>query len=175
MGRARSAILLGARQALSEAGPRGLTMSGVAARGGVAKATVYNHFRDRGELVDGLALDLVEEILAVGDDAADLSEALAAMATAAAALPEVRGAVAHDPAVAARLLVPADGPAWRTAHDGITGLLARHAVPEPPVAADWVLRWLAAAAVAAPDPATLAAEARLTAAGAAGRALGAGG
>ena len=168
MGRARAAILLGARQALAESGPRGLTMSGVADRGGVAKATVYNHFRDRRELVEGLARDLVEQVLAAGDAAPDLTSALAAMAGTAANLPEVRGAVSHDPAVVALLTVPAEAPASRAAHAGLAKLLGRHGVDQPGVAAGWVMRWLAAAAVAAPDTATLVAEARLTAAGALG-------
>ncbi|HUW16070.1 MAG TPA: TetR/AcrR family transcriptional regulator [Actinomycetes bacterium] len=165
MGRARAAILLGARQALAESGPRGLTMSRVADRGGVAKATVYNHFRDRRELIDGVALDLVERVLAAGEDAEDLASALAVIAGVAAGLPEIRGAVEHDPSVVALAIVPVDSPAWNAARVQVTGLLARHGAPEPDVAAGWVMRWLVAVAAAAPDATTVSAEADLTAAG----------
>ena len=165
MGRARSGILDGARRALAESGPRGLTMTAVAERGGVAKATVYNHFRDRSELVAALAVDTVERLAAATLDAPDLAAALARVGSAAARLPELRGALAHDPSVAALLTVPGPGPAWAAAEEAALALAARHGVDAAGPGAGWLLRWVAGVAVAAPGDAVVAAEAALVARG----------
>ena len=51
MGRTRTAALDGARRVLAEHGLRKATMGDVAVRGGLAKATLYNHFRTKDDLV----------------------------------------------------------------------------------------------------------------------------
>lgn len=165
MGRARSGILDGARRCLTDAGPRGLTMSGAADRGGVARATVYNHFRDRAELVSALAVDTVERLAEVAAAAPDLAGALSAAGSAAAALPELRGAVARDPSVAALVVVPSDSPAWPAAREAVAALLDRHTGAAAEAEVDLVLRWLGAVAVAAPPAAAVEAEAARLAAG----------
>ena len=53
MGRTRAAALDGARRVIAEHGLRKATMGDVAVRGGLAKATLYNHFRTKDELVVG--------------------------------------------------------------------------------------------------------------------------
>jgi AcrR family transcriptional regulator len=57
MPRARAGILDAAAQLVAEHGLHAVTMVGVARRAGVAKATVYNHVRDRDELVAALLAD----------------------------------------------------------------------------------------------------------------------
>ena len=57
MPRARAGILNAAAQLVAEHGLHAATMAGVARRAGVAKATVYNHVRDRDELVAALLVD----------------------------------------------------------------------------------------------------------------------
>ena len=54
MERARSGILDAAAELVADGGPRAVTMAAVARRAAVAKATVYNHFRDRDELLRAL-------------------------------------------------------------------------------------------------------------------------
>jgi AcrR family transcriptional regulator len=49
---------------IAEGGTASLTMAGLARRSGVAKATVYNHFRDRTEVSRALAESLVEALSA---------------------------------------------------------------------------------------------------------------
>jgi hypothetical protein len=46
----------------------------------------------------------------------------------------------------------------------VVSLLERHGVPDPAASAPWVMRWLAAVAVGAPEAASVKAEAHLTAA-----------
>jgi AcrR family transcriptional regulator len=165
MGRARAGILAGARRSLAEAGTRGLTMSGVADRGGVAKATVYNHFRSRDELVAGLVVDTVERLASDAAAAPDLESALAGAAGSAARLPELRGAVGHDAAVVAGLVRPGDGVGWVAARTAVAQVMAGHGVEASPERVELVLRWVSAVAVADPDPGAVAAEARVLAAG----------
>jgi AcrR family transcriptional regulator len=57
MERARAGILKAAAQLVAEQGLHSVTMAGVARRAGVAKATVYNHVRDRDELIAQLLAD----------------------------------------------------------------------------------------------------------------------
>jgi AcrR family transcriptional regulator len=64
MERARSGILAAAADLVAEGGQRALTMSAVARRAAVAKATVYNHFRDRDELLVALLATERERLIA---------------------------------------------------------------------------------------------------------------
>lgn len=57
MQRARAGILTAAAELIAEEGLHGVSMAGVARRSGVAKATVYNHVRDRDELVTALLIE----------------------------------------------------------------------------------------------------------------------
>ena len=59
MGRTRLGLLAGAARAFADQGPRRSTMQSVAAAAGVAKATLYNHFRTKDEVARALlALEL---------------------------------------------------------------------------------------------------------------------
>lgn len=175
MERARAGILDGARRCLADAGPRGLTMAGVADRGGVARATVYNHFRDRGELVAGLVIDTLQRLAQLGEAEPDLAGALSAVGAAAAELPELRGAVACDPSVAALVTVPADTAPWRAAHAAVAGLLRRHTGQADDADVALAVRWVGSVAVAAPPPDAIEAEAAILAAGLVASAEGQGG
>ncbi len=61
------AILKAARELLAEAGVRGLTVEGVAARAGVAKTTVYRRYRSKDDLALAVLIDMVEKVAAVQD------------------------------------------------------------------------------------------------------------
>ena len=55
MNRTRAALLDGARRAVEMSGTK-ITMAQVAASAGVAKATLYNHFRTRDAVLSALVL-----------------------------------------------------------------------------------------------------------------------
>ena len=57
MQRARSEIVAAAAELIAESGLAAVTMAGAARTAGVAKATVYNHVRDRGELLSAVLTD----------------------------------------------------------------------------------------------------------------------
>jgi len=62
--RARAEIVAAGRDELLETGPEHLSLRAVARRAGYAPSALYNHFRDRDELIVALAMDSVGELSA---------------------------------------------------------------------------------------------------------------
>ena len=96
MQRARTGIVNAAAALVAEQGLRGVTMVAVARRGGVAKATVYNHVRDRDELLDLLLADQWTQ-LRHASDAEPRSQRLSAAASWISNSPVLAGVRRHDP------------------------------------------------------------------------------
>jgi AcrR family transcriptional regulator len=138
MSRTRSAVLDGARIAVQESGTR-ITMAQVAAAAGVAKATLYNHFRTRDAILGALLEDELSTLVGAVRDL-PLADALVAAARAVADNPMLRALAAREPATVARLAVIDAGSAgWRTAREAAGDVLAAAGRG----GADMVLRWLA--------------------------------
>ncbi|MGY1642337.1 TetR family transcriptional regulator [Geodermatophilus sp. SYSU D00703] len=77
MGRTRAGLLDGAARAFAERGLRRSTVQSVAAAAGVAKATLYNHFRTKDEVARALLaaeLDRLAAVAAAGPPPAALAE-----------------------------------------------------------------------------------------------------
>ena len=153
MNRTRAALLDGARRAVEMSGTK-ITMAQVAAAAGVAKATLYNHFRTREAVLDALLLD---EIARLADRAAGLTlrDALASTAAAISDSPVLRTLARVEPGTVAAL-----GRIDRTA---IGWQRARAAVDEALAAdgrggAEFVLRWLASFVVSPARPQTIGAD-----------------
>jgi AcrR family transcriptional regulator len=131
-------------------------MNDIAASAGVAKATLYNHFRTKDDVWSAL---LEAELTRLAAECADLPlpEALARAATRISQHAALRRIALTEPAVLAGLLVedPA-GPGWRHAREAVRRQLAAVGVAGD----DLVLRWLAShlAAPAEPDAIRVAAE-----------------
>ena len=69
--RSEKAILEATRALLAEVGVRGLTIEGVSARSGVAKTTIYRHWRDKWELaLDAVMIDMLPRF----DDPVDVGD-----------------------------------------------------------------------------------------------------
>lgn len=60
--RTTDAILAAAREILAEAGVRGLTVDGVAARSGVAKTSIYRRFAGKHEIALAILLEIVPTV-----------------------------------------------------------------------------------------------------------------
>ena len=103
MGRTRLGLLAGAARAFAEQGLRRSTMQSVAAAAGVAKATLYNHFRTKDEVARALlALEL--DRLTATAAALPTGEALAALSDELGAHPVLRRLAETEPEVLAGLL-----------------------------------------------------------------------
>jgi AcrR family transcriptional regulator len=103
MGRTRLGLLAGAARAFAEHGVRRSTMQSVAAAAGVAKATLYNHFRTKDEVAAALLAAELER-LTVLTAGLPLEQALASLSDELGAHPVLRRLAATEPEVLTALL-----------------------------------------------------------------------
>lgn len=135
MSRTRAELLRGALRAFAEHGVRRATMQDVAAAAGVAKATLYNHFRTKDDVARALLAVELDRVAAAAAGRAP-GEALLLLAEEAARHPVLRRLAETGPEQLLRLLA-ADGGERRRVVDGVaaaTGL--------PAADAGLVTRWL---------------------------------
>jgi AcrR family transcriptional regulator len=139
MARTRAGLLDGARRAVGAQGTRRTTMNDIAAQAGVAKATLYNHFRTKDDVWSAL---VEAEIRAVAAECAELG-LVDALAHAARRLSEhaaLRRVADAEPAALAGLLARRPTAAgWRAAEEAVRSRLASDGLAGD----DLVLRWLA--------------------------------
>lgn len=153
MDRTRAALLDGARAAVLQSGSK-ITMAQVAACAGVAKATLYNHFRTRTDVLAALIVDEVERVVAQGDGR-PLAEAIQIAAVQVSASPLLKALARHDPAALASLAcVNPATPGWSTARDAIASVLSEHGRR----GTDTVLRLLASYIASPATPAAIAGD-----------------
>lgn len=137
MARTRAAVLDGARIAIAESGTS-ITMTQVAAASGVAKATLYNHFRSREAVLDAVLADEVTVLLR-GLATLPLSDALAEAATRIGRHPLLRALAESEPAtIAALARIDLSSAQWRRCADELRASLERSRRG----GGELVLRWL---------------------------------
>jgi AcrR family transcriptional regulator len=135
MGRTRQGLLAGAARAFAQHGLRRSTMQSVAAAAGVAKGTLYNHFRTKDEVAAALLATELDRLTALAAGL-PLAEALAALSDELGAHPVLRRLAETEPELLTALLaVGADR--WAE----LTGRLAG-ALRVAPDDADLAGRWL---------------------------------
>jgi AcrR family transcriptional regulator len=143
MGRTREAALSGALAAVAKYGSRKATMGDIAMMAGIAKATLYNHFRTRDDVYAALVVAEIDTIAAgVAESAGGFARALVAAATAVGANAAVRRVARDEPAVLAALATPGDGQGWSAARAHIAHALTAGGCASTPAAIDLVLRYL---------------------------------
>lgn len=144
MARTRSALLEATAACLARYGIRKTTMVDVASRSGVAKATLYNHFRTKEDLLAALVEERVQALVAKAVATAGhegLGPALVGVAAWLADDPALRRAATEEPALLAPLAVPGSARAWTHAREGVAAVLAAARVPSGPAQVELVLRW----------------------------------
>ena len=135
MGRTRAGLLTGASRAFAERGLRGSTMQSVAAAAGVAKATLYNHFRTKDDVAGALLaaeLDRLTQLAA----ALPLEDALVALSDECGGHPVLRRLAGTEPDLLTALLA-VGGERWA---ELVVRLGA--ALRLPADGAELVARWL---------------------------------
>ena len=143
--RTRAALLDAAADCVARCGVRGTTMGAIAAAGGVAKATLYNHFRTKDDVLAALVHDRAAALarecarLAASDG---LPAALEHAGAVLAACTPLRRVALEEPARLVPLAVPADTPAWSAVRAGVAEVLPAAGVPADAHAGEAVLRWL---------------------------------
>jgi AcrR family transcriptional regulator len=153
MNRTRAALLDGARRAVEQSGTK-ITMAQVAAAAGVAKATLYNHFRTREAVLDALVVDEVER-LAERAQGKSLADALAEVAGALSDSALLRTLARVEPATVAGLgRIDRTARGWQLARSAVDTALAA----DGRGGGEFVLRWLASFVVSPARTASIAAD-----------------
>ena len=153
MNRTRAALLDGARRAVESNGTK-ITMAQVAAAAGVAKATLYNHFRTREAVLAGLLVDEVVR-LAARAEGLPLDEALAATAAALSDSGLLRTLARIEPGTVAALgRIDLTAPGWQLAYRAVEAALDRAGRG----GTELVLRWLASFVLTPARPSAIAAD-----------------
>jgi AcrR family transcriptional regulator len=167
MGRTRTALLTATAECVARYGIRKTTMVDVASKSGVAKATLYNHFRTKDDLLDALVLSSTERLTAECSElaGAGLTPALEHAGSVLGASGPLRRVAADEPALLAALGAPGQGRLWETARRGVETVLRESGAPSDTVSVDVVLRWLCGHVMWAATPEELALGARLITAG----------
>lgn len=153
MNRTRVALLDGARRSVEVNGTK-ITMAQVATSAGVAKATLYNHFRTREAVLSAL---LAAEIATLIDQFADqpLAEALGGAANALSRHQLLRTLARVEPGTLAALgYIDPNADGWRRARTAVEAVLGT----ESRGGTDTVLRWLASYLISPGTVASIAAD-----------------
>ena len=169
MGRTRDGLLDGAVASIQRDGLRHLTMSGICTRSGVAKATLYNHFRTKADVLSavvGREVDRVADVAQSATAAGSLADGLNAAADYVATFAPGRAVAAGEPQALVPLLTAGTGRGWEHARGRASAVL--DVDPGDPLV-DLVLAWLGSVLMAAPTPTSRRANAELLAAAAAAR------
>lgn len=142
MQRARAAAISGAIAVLAKQGVKNMTMGDVADAGGLARATLYNHVRDKESLLLLVMAHEARELAKVFSSAATLPEALTATARMIADHPALIGVRKHDPLALAAIAVPATGEGWTAIRELTRQALAVRGGKATDAQIDLLLRWL---------------------------------
>jgi AcrR family transcriptional regulator len=133
MNRTRAGLLSGAARAFAEYGLRRSTMQSIAAAAGVAKATLYNHFRTKDEVAAALLAAELDRLTGLAESL-PLDQGLAALSDELGAHPVLRRLAETEPETLTALLGTGQ---WGELTDRLGGALR-----VDPDAAELAGRWL---------------------------------
>lgn len=173
MSRSRAGILDGAARCIARYGTRKTTMGDIAREGGVAKATLYNHFRTKDDVYAALVATEVETLLSLirgttapAGSAEAVQDAVTSVASWLSEHPVVRHLADAEPALAAALVTPSDAPGWRAVRKEALRCVslaqaagALHPQHDAEASVDALLRWVASHVLWPAKPAAAAAGA----------------
>jgi AcrR family transcriptional regulator len=144
MGRTRSALLAATAECVARYGVRKTTMVDVASKSRVAKATLYNHFRTKDDVLAALVEQQTAELIGACVTAASAQGLVAGLTEAARLIADnaaLRKAAQDEPALLAPLMAPGDGRGWQAARDGAAAVLTAAGATSGPAEVELLLRW----------------------------------
>jgi AcrR family transcriptional regulator len=137
--RSRIAILAGAKEVISSVGSYESLMNEIAEKAEVSRATIYNHFSDREELMSALLASEVERLISIAQSAPSKKDALYQLSRAISedsALAKM-AETDHDDIVTITTIT--DHPLWIEVHRA-----AAHIFGKDENSVGLILRWLIA-------------------------------
>jgi AcrR family transcriptional regulator len=132
--RSRTAILSGAKIVITEVGSYESNMNDIAARAEVSRATVYNHFSDKEEMMLSLIESEIQRLFELAKKAPTRRDALYVLSVEISKDPALRKMVETDPLDIAKFVSVSDHPLWTLIKDSLSALFGD--------ASDLVLHWL---------------------------------
>ena len=159
MERARSAAIAGALDVLAKRGAKALTMAEVADAGGLARATLYNHVRDKQSLFHLVLGHEAREVANLFTSESTLPKALTRASQFIAEHPALVGIRTHDPLSLAPLAVPTAGEGWNAIRELTRQALVARGSKGTPAQVDVLLRWLTSFVVEPSDAASRSSQA----------------
>ena len=135
--KSRAAIFNGAKLIIAEVGNYQSNIADIALRSEVSKATIYNQFADKAEMMECLVESEVIRLTQVALAASSRQEALYALSTAISQDEALRKLTQSDPSDIAKLVTISNHPTWVIAHQGIAKIIGADSA-----ACGVILRWL---------------------------------
>lgn len=133
--RTREAILQGAKLEIAEVGSYESNMVDISTKAQVSRATVYNHFADKEEMILALVESEIERLAQLAQSAPTPQEALFALSRDISndrALAKMR---ISDPTDIAKFVTQSDSPLWQLAHESAIKVFG-------PTNGNLVIHWL---------------------------------
>lgn len=144
MARTRVALLEATARSIERDGVRRTTMVDVAALSGVAKATLYNHFRTKDDLLAALVTATVGELAAAARAQPSLELAFAEVARGLGGSALRAKVAADEPALLVPMLAGGNGRGWHAVRVEVAMVLEAFGRDADHGAVETVLRWAAA-------------------------------
>ena len=113
--RSRAAILAGAKSVIAQSGNYESNMIEIAARAQVSRATVYNHYADKEEMMLTLLESEIDRLAELARSASDPAQGLRLISIDISSDPALRTMVTSDPLDIARFVTVTDHPLWQRA------------------------------------------------------------
>jgi AcrR family transcriptional regulator len=135
--KSRVAILAGAKLVIAKVGNYQSNIADIAVSAQVAKATIYNQFADKAEMMESLVESEVIRLTELALAATSRQEGLALLSNAISQDLALRKLVESDPSDIARLVTITNHPTWVLVHQGIAKVFGADSA-----ACGVILRWL---------------------------------
>ena len=135
--KSRVAILAGAKLVIAKVGNYQSNIADIAVSAQVAKATIYNQFADKAEMMESLVESEVIRLTELALAASSRQEGLALLSNAISQDLALRKLVESDPSDIARLVTITNHPTWVLVHQGIAKVFGTDSA-----ACGVILRWL---------------------------------
>ena len=135
--KSRVAILAGAKLVIAKVGNYQSNIADIAVSAQVAKATIYNQFADKAEMMESLVESEVIRLTELALAASSRQEGLALLSNAISQDLALRKLVESDPGDIARLVTITSHPTWVLVHQGIAKVFGADSA-----ACGVILRWL---------------------------------
>jgi AcrR family transcriptional regulator len=135
--KSRVAILAGAKLVIAKVGNYQSNIADIAVSAQVSKATIYNQFADKAEMMESLVESEVIRLTELALAASSRQEGLALLSNAISQDLALRKLVESDPSDIARLVTITNHPTWVLVHQGIAKVFGADSA-----ACGVILRWL---------------------------------